>query len=478
MKRIDRILAMASVLALALTALSCSKPEEAPVPSGTAVPELVSSVPEDGASGIMGSSLSMVVTFDRNVLCPTAQQDRITVDNGAAIESVEAYMKDVTIVLSGLQGGMTYTVMLPSGTVTGYSGTAAEDISISFTTGESVSVEDQVIDENPVTEDAIPAVGKVYSYLRSIYGQKTLSGAMANVAWNTDEAEWAGKYTGLYPAIAFFDYIHLASSPTNWIDYGDITPALSWWNAGGLVGASWHWNVPPTSADIGNVSTYTFDADIDFSAAEAVKDGTWENTVIKADLEKISGYLKLLQDKGIPVLWRPLHEAAGNTYTQWHTGAWFWWGADGAQAYKDLWIYMFNWFRDAGIRNLIWVWTTQTSGPEDADFDFYPGDEYVDIIGKDIYNVSDASGIASQFTAVLQYSSHKMVTLSELGGIPDMGSCWDSGARWLYFMPWYDYANDGSENFAHGNADIAWWRSSFASDAVVSRDDLPAELFQ
>ena len=155
-----------------------------------------------------------------------------------------------------------------------------------------------------------------------------------------------------------------------------------------------------------------------------------------ADLEKISGYLKLLQDKGIPVLWRPLHEAAGNTYTQWHTGAWFWWGADGAQAYKDLWIYMFNWFRDAGIRNLIWVWTTQTSGPEDADFDFYPGDEYVDIIGKDIYNVSDASGIASQFTAVLQYSSHKMVTLSELGGIPDMGSCWDSGARWLYFMPW------------------------------------------
>lgn len=478
MKRIDRILAMASVLALALTVLSCSKPVEDPSPAVAAAPGLVSSVPEDGASGIMGSTLSMVLTFDRNVLCPTAQQDRITVDNGAAIESVEAYMKDVTIVLSGLQGGMTYTVMLPSGTVTGYDGTVSEDITIRFSTGESVSVEDQVIDENHVTKDAIPAVGKLYSYLRSIYGQKTLSGAMANVAWNTDEAEWVGRYTGLYPAIAFFDYIHLASSPANWIDYGDITPALSWWNAGGLVGASWHWNVPPTSSDVGNVSTYTFDADISFSAAEAVKEGTWENTFIKADLEKISGYLKLLQDEGIPVLWRPLHEAAGNTYTQWHTGAWFWWGADGAQAYKDLWIYMFNWFRDAGIRNLIWVWTTQTSGPEDSDFDFYPGDEYVDIIGKDIYNVSDASEIASQFTAVLQYSEHKMVTLSELGGIPDMGSCWDAGARWLYFMPWYDYANDGSEDFAHGNADIAWWRSSFVSDAVISRDALPSELFQ
>lgn len=478
MKRIDGILVRTFILAAAACAISCSKPGEEPAPAGTTAPELVSSVPEDGASEIMGSKLDLVLTFDRNVLCPTAQQDRITVDNGAAVESVEAYMKDVTITVSGLQGGMTYTVMLPSGTVTGYNGTAAEDISIRFSTGETVTVEDQDIDENLVTADPIPAAEKLYGYLRSIYGKKSLSGAMANVAWNTDEAEWVGRYTGLYPAVAFFDYIHLASSPSNWIDYGDISPVSSWWNAGGLAGASWHWNVPPTSADIGNVSSYTCDAGIDFSAAEAVKDGTWENTVIKADLEKIAGYLKLLQDEGIPVIWRPLHEAAGNTYTQWHSGAWFWWGADGAQAYRDLWIYVFNWFRDAGIRNLIWVWTTQTSGSEDADFDFYPGDGYVDIIGRDIYNVSDPSEIASQFTAVLQYSRHKMVTFSELGGVPDMASCWDAGARWLYFMPWYDYDNDWSEDYDHGHADIAWWKSSFASDAVVSREDLPAELFQ
>ena len=62
---------------------------------------------------------------------------------------------------------------------------------------------------------------------------------------------------------------------------------------------------------------------------------------MKESLEKIAGYLKLLQEAGIPVIWRPLHEAAGNTYT-YNTGAWFWWGADGAQAYKDLWIYVFS----------------------------------------------------------------------------------------------------------------------------------------
>ncbi len=30
------------------------------------------------------------------------------------------------------------------------------------------------------------------------------------------------------------------------------------------------------------------------------------------DIDKLSGYLKLLKMKNIPVLWRPLHEAAGN----------------------------------------------------------------------------------------------------------------------------------------------------------------------
>lgn len=51
-------------------------------------------------------------------------------------------------------------------------------------------------------------------------------------------------------------------------------------------------------------------------------------------------------------------------------------GNDGAEAYKKLWIYIFNYFKKEGINNLIWVWTTQTK-----DSEFYPGDEYVDMWG-------------------------------------------------------------------------------------------------
>ncbi len=470
MKRISLFVTLLAFIA----STSCQKPEDPGSSTVADAPVLVSSSPADGATDISGSSIDLVLTFDRNVICPAASHGMITVDRGAAIEKVNAYMKDVTVTVSGLQRGETYTVTFPEGTITGYSDNPAAGISIRFSTR---ALAEQEIDRELVTENPIPQARRLYEYLLEIYGKGTLSGAMAHVAWNTDEAGWVGQCTGTYPAVAYFDYIHLASSPANWIDYGDISPVRDWWEDKGLVGASWHWNVPRTE-DADDPLEYTCDPDIDFSAAEAVKEGTWENGFVNSSLEKLSGYLKLLQDAGIPVIWRPLHEAAGNTYTQWHSGAWFWWGADGAQAYKDLWIYVFNYLKDAGIRNLIWVWTTQTSSFEDIDMEYYPGDEYVDIIGRDVYDNTDAQNLAAQFTDITQVYTRKMAALSELGGVADMASQWDAGASWLFFMPWYDYDNDFTEGYAHGHADISWWKNSFASDAVISRDELPSCLFE
>ena len=41
---------------------------------------------------------------------------------------------------------------------------------------------------------------------------------------------------------------------------------------------------------------------------------------------------------------------------------------------------MFDYFRQSGIHNLLWVWTSEV-----GDDDWYPGDEYVDIIARDGY---------------------------------------------------------------------------------------------
>ena len=78
-----------------------------------------------------------------------------------------------------------------------------------------------------------------------------------------------------------------------------------------------------------------------FDAANATVEGTWANKVFTSDMAAVAGYLKLLKDAGIPVLWRPFHEAAGK---------WFWWGKDAA-SHKAMWIAMFNYFKAQGLDN-------------------------------------------------------------------------------------------------------------------------------
>jgi mannan endo-1,4-beta-mannosidase len=310
-----------------------------------------------------------------------------------------------------------------------------------------------------------PEAQNVYAFLHENYGEKIVSGAMANVNWNTHEAEWVHQHTGKYPALNGFDYIHHYASPSNWIDYTNTQVVEDWWNNGGLVTICWHWNVPETQGS-SQYAFYTNETSFDIS--KAVQDGTYENGIVKADMETIAGYLLLLQQKDIPVLWRPLHEAAGG---------WFWWGAKGAAPLKALWRMMFETFEAKGLHNLIWVWTAE---PNDAAW--YPGDEYVDIVGRDIYNKPTAAAMISEYTTLKGRFPNKMVTLSECGNVANMQEQTAQGVRWSWFMPWYDYNrtnNPGSAAFnstAHEHASVAWWNNAFGDPRVLSRDEIPEEL--
>lgn len=476
------ILGAAAVL---LLFTGCGQEKAEPDPVETEGPKMVASEPADGAEDAPYGDMTVKMTFDRSVMCPTKQQNRITIDNEASIVSVNAVSKEITIELAGLVPECRYTLSFPEGTVVGYKDNPAEPFSISFMTRPVPEVTEQDIDMTLVTENPIPNAVRLYEYMLSIYGTRSLSGAIAKVNWNLDEINWISEWTGKEPAMATFDYIHLPFSPANWINYGDITPARTWFEKGGIVSACWHWNVPvveggtectctPGDGNRNSSGTWT----TTFKPSNIFVDGTWENKVADSDLEKISGYLKLLQDAGIPVVWRPLHEAAGNTYTQWKTGAWFWWGRDGGEVYVRLWRYMFDYFKKAGLRNLIWVWTAQATSDSDSDMDFYPGDDYVDIVGKDIYNTQDINSIKSQYDYVSSMIPNKMTTLSELGGLAPMTSQWSAGAKWLYFMPWYDYDNDYSENYNHSHASISWWRDAFECEAVLDISELPDDLYE
>ena len=442
-------------------ALGCSGSEDEVI---NEPPVFKSSVPANNDENV-DPSTQIEVNFNEVVYL--TENHGITVNN-QAVDVEEAYTK--IRINAVLVKGETYVVNIPKGALVNMDGALlAEAVQFSFSTEASVPV--NLKQTLAVANPSAQAVN-VFNFLLQNYGSKTLSASMANVSWNTNEAEWVYRHTGKYPAMTTFDYVHLQSSPANWIDYSQTAVVEDWWNNKGLVAAGWHWNVPVSEGS----ETFSFYTENNaFSAADAVVEGTWENAVVNADLAKMAGYLKLLQAKNIPVIWRPLHEAAGNIYEYTGGTAWFWWGADGAEAYKALWRYMFNYFEAEGLNNLIWVWTTQTK--DDA---FYPGDAYVDIVGRDIYNQSSASVIAAEYESIQETYSSKMITLSECGSVATIPAQWSAGAQWSYFMPWYDYerTNDpGSGNFGgtdHQHANAAWWISAMSNTTIITRQEMPS----
>jgi len=555
---------MLSLIA-AFTFASCDTDVDHDIPAVDA-PVLVSTTPESGAAKVKTGEITIEVKYDKNIFFATDNLSEIKFTGGELISAdVLGASNILTVKVNVPKRETACSLSIPEGIVTGPNQMPAPAVSVQFST--------VALDKTLVAATSAKAV-KLYNYLLDNFETKTLSAMMADVAWNTEMSEKVYGWTGKYPAINCFDYVHLPASVAgvDWINYGDITPVKDWSDKGGIVAAMWHWNVPKkvvgeasstqiwkgetvmpgdwsgnvqmtddaakavfADAQVGQVirvavkdvaegaqgsfknsgwseiasgtdyfdisGDYTlvitedilkslqeggliigghdytavavylesngtaldpnkdyafYKADTEFDAANATVEGTWENKVFTEDLKNAAAYLKLLRDADIPILWRPFHEAAGG---------WFWWGKD-AVSFKSLWIAMFNYFKAEGLDNLIWVWTT-----EGNDADWYPGDQYVDIVGRDIYNKETADCV-SEYTSIAGNYGNKIVSLSECGTVGLISEQWASGARWSWFMPWYDGTNEDGSPVVH--ADEAWWKDAMNQEFVVSRDELPS----
>lgn len=479
------------LLSLLLLTTACQKsgtPDNEPA----APPRLVSSDPADGSSGITGDAVTMTLTFDVNVKCAASAASTITASD-ATVGKVTAYDKDVRIMLSDLEEGSSYTVVVPSGTISGFNDNPAGEIRVSFSMKEK-GPDPVRYTLSPVPDLCNPSASRqaknVYRFLLEQSGKKTLSGAQASNPNTTDFPDFISSRIGSYPAIAGFDFIFLQYSPTpdsySWVqNYNDISAASAHWKENGLVSYMWHWNVPDSEEawkkglndyDFSGYNFYTDKTPFDIN--EALKEGTWQNDFIMKDIEEAAGYLGLLRDAGIPVIWRPLHEAAGNYDLYGGNGAWFWWGKGGAEPCKKLWRLLYDQLVNVhGLDNLIWVWTVDAvQGCEDQYGDWYPGDDVVDIVGVDIYeNNTDAK--TRQFQALVDVTKgHKMVTISECGNIPSPEACFAENNAWSWFMVWN--TSDRNGDLALSNDDWrlntkSWWTSVMESSKVINREDMP-----
>lgn len=321
---------------------------------------------------------------------------------------------------------------------------------------------------------------KVYTVLSQLSGLKTVSGTVANVDWNICEAENVKNWTGHWPAINVFDFINLRNSKDvnskGWVDYSDLSVAVNWWRAGGLVGAMWHWQLPANNGKDYTCTPGTQANETEFDPSCIDNPQSEGYKQLTKDIDQVATYLKGLQKKNVPVIWRPLHEASGNTYEYEGGKAWFWWGIKGSDIYKKLWRWMY--FRLVNyhkINNLIWVWCSQMN-----DDDWYPGDDVVDVIARDSYYALQYPLMKEYKTLIAKYPS-KLIALAECGNgdevkMSSWSDIWSEGSRWCWFMPWYDYDYNKGKADTHHYADKQWWTDAFATGLVVDRDQMKALL--
>ena len=305
-----------------------------------------------------------------------------------------------------------------------------------------------------VTANPSKEAVSLYTFLKENFGKKIISGAMANYSTGIEEAQWMYDNTGKWPALAGFDLINYTRDWSS-INFTELTDnAKNYWTNNGLVTIMWHWRDPSKKTD----GFYTKDTSFDISKISDTSSSEYK--AIITDIDDIAPYLKELKAANIPVIWRPLHEASGK---------WFWWGSKGAEPCKALWKVMFDRLvKHHGLNNLIWVWTCDSAS--DA-LDWYPGSDYVDILGMDIYPGENQHG--SQYIAFDKvkelFNGKKIITLSECGSVPSIDTMFEYGDTWSWFMPWNgDYTRSDKHNGA------TFLKSVMNHNKVITRDVMPS----
>lgn len=332
-------------------------------------------------------------------------------------------------------------------------------------------VQSEALDEdiyNPVVKlsnpNATESTKRLFSYLLDIYGKQMLTGQNCDTGMIGTEMSAINKETGEYPAVLGLDFMNYSPCNASHGVKGNSTEfAKSYVERGGIVTFCWHWTMPDEYVK-GNwySSFYTDSCSFRLDKALSGEDANGYQALMDG-IDAIAKQLLILQESDVPVLWRPLHEASGG---------WFWWGAAGADAYIELYRLMHDKLtNEYGCNNLIWLWNGQ-------DKDWYPGDEYVDIIGTDIYPGNHV--YTSQIDKFLECTDcsteRKMVVLSENGCLFDPDVAVRDGAMWGFQCTWggeFVLKNSKFANYGEDYTEVSMLQKVYSSEHMITRSELP-----
>jgi mannan endo-1,4-beta-mannosidase len=216
--------------------------------------------------------------------------------------------------------------------------------------------------------------------------------------------------TGSYPAVFGWDVSKLGR-PFN-IDSVNFEDMKRWikkvYQMGGINTISWHMDNPVTGGDAWDKTP----------AVHAILPGGNKHDFYKKRLDLFAEFIKELQTVGgvpIPVIFRPFHELTGN---------WFWWGKGNCTKddFVALWRFTVDYLENVkGVHQLLYCYSTDKFNSKEQYLEFYPGDDYVDILAVDDYqNVKSVKGrkkLVYELKTVVELagSKGKIAALSETG---------------------------------------------------------------
>lgn len=304
----------------------------------------------------------------------------------------------------------------------------------------------------PVNKSANSDAKGLLKFLGKIYGKRILSGQQDQAS-----LDWVTQNVGKTPAILGVDLMDYTDSRiSRGASSTDVDKALAFAQKGGIVTFVWHWGSPVGLYDNETQrwwsGFYTAATDFDISAA-LVDDKNANYTLLIHDIDTIAVQLKKLQTAGIPVLWRPLHEAEG---------AWFWWGAKGPEPVKKLWRILYQRLTvKHKLNNLIWVWNSVNPA-------WYPGNDVVDIVSADTYTQGDHGPISATYNSLISLTNDtKIIAATEIGSVMEPSLLKAYQADWVYFCVWSgDFISGGSWN----SLDLL--KRVYADDYVLTLDEI------
>jgi mannan endo-1,4-beta-mannosidase len=265
---------------------------------------------------------------------------------------------------------------------------------------------------DPANPDLTEEARAVLAYIHSLPGEGCLLGQQENDDSVDAEQSYIQEVTGEKPALRGFDMAEYIVDP--------VEEAIdSWQEHGQLVTLSWHLRMPHTESEFENVLDQPEECEVHEDTNEeyggeadveaALTEGTDEHQWLLETIDWMADELERLADANVPVLWRPYHEM---------DGGWFWWSNAGPDGFPALWEQMFERFvEERGLDNLIWVWSGSHCHPGE---EWYPGDEYVDVVGVDTYrNQIPDIDFGEQYRNVRSITEEKPVAQAECDEMVD-----------------------------------------------------------